>query len=302
MVSGSPPGDDETEDKSSVAGVAGDVAKHGRAIAILAMENAPPGARILVFVLYAIFGISLIGLLVPPYEAYKQIFVIILAVASFIYLWRMMIRQSKRLDLGARLRNPEKVDDIQRGSDVIGLSLEDYDRAVSLLTQIRENVFRCLAQKQSGVSIHKIRANVFLPKESHSGSSYVLNIYPGLHVNMNNVQEREIAFGPGEGLTGRVFEEGMPRVAERIPGEATGWDSTYKLTPDQVSRIHPKLQWICSLPLKDGKTTIGVVNIDGLQDIVHVDDLYGCVRGVYYELNAMQALLSQARTRKELRS
>lgn len=294
--------DREKEDKSGGEQLGGQVAGHARALAVLAMKNAPWRARILVYVLYLIFGLSVVALLTAPYDAVKQIIVFVLAVISFFGLYRMMGKQDNRVVLGAGLRNPKKVDEIKKGSDISGLSLEDYDRAVSLLTQIKENVFRCLSQKQSGISIHEIRANVFLPQKSDSEPSYVLKIYPGLHVNMNNVQEREISFGPGEGLTGRVFEDGTPRVAERIPSEETGWDSTYTLTDEQVSRIHPKLRWILSLPLKDDETPIGVVNVDGLQDNVHVDALYGCIQNIFGEIAAMQELLSRNTDWKEIRS
>ena len=214
----------------------------------------------------------------------------------------MMLRQLRRVVMGERLRNPQKVDEIKEGSDISGLSLEDYDRAISLLNQIREKIFQYLSQRQKDISMHEIRANVFLPEQSGNERAYVLRIYPGLHVNMNNVKEREISFGPGEGLTGRVFEEGTPRVAERIASEETGWDSTYTLTDDQVKRIHPKLQWILSLPLKHGDTPIGVVNIDGLQDTVHVDALYGCIQNIFGEIAAMQELLSRSTGWQEVRS
>ncbi len=306
MANGSPHRDDETEDetegKSGAGDLPGQLAAHARVLAVAAMKNAPWQARILVYVLYLIFGLSFVVLITAPNDAATQIILFALALISFVVLYKMMGKQDKRVVLGAGLMNPQKVDDIKKGSDISGMSLADYDRAVSLLNEIREKIFRCLSQKQNGISISGIRANVFLPQESDSGLDYVLNIYPGLHVNMNNVREREISFGPGEGLTGRVFEEGTPRVAERIPSEATGWDSTYTLTAEQTSRIHPKLQWILSLPLKHGKTPIGVLNIDGLQDIVHVDALYGCIRDVYYEVNAMQELLSRNTALEKVRT
>ncbi|MCH7889713.1 MAG: GAF domain-containing protein [Proteobacteria bacterium] len=302
MAENSPEGDNVKEDKSGGEQLGVQVAKNARFLAVLAMENAPTWARILVFVCYAIFALSLVVLVTPPYDANKQIIVLSITIISLLVLVVIMLNQFKRVVMSEKLRNPRKVDEIKKGSDITGLTPVDYDRAISLLTQIRANIFHCLSRHQSDVSISKIRANLFLPQKSNDGPDYVLKIYPGLHVNMDKSREREISFGPGEGLTGRVFEDGKPRVAERIPSEAKGWDSSYTLTDDQLSRIHPKLQWILSIPLKHDNTPIGVVNIDGLQEDVHVDALYGCIHNIFGEIATMQELLSRNTAFKEARS
>lgn len=284
---------DDKDGKSGRNRLAYKIAEQAGRLAALAMKDAPTGARILIFILYGIFGGCFFSLAIPPYDVIKQLFVLTFLIVSFIVLYIMMTRYHKDVDSRPALRNAEQEPELREGAKISGLSLADYDDVLTVLKEARKKVFQCVNEKQGGVSLAEFRANIFLPEINEDDIKYVLRIYPGLHVNMENGREREICFGPGEGLTGRVFEEGVPRVAERITSESTGWDSVYTLTDEQLSRIHPKLQWILSVPLKDGETSVGVLNIDGLQDDAHVDVIYECMHNILAEIATMQALLSR---------
>jgi hypothetical protein len=151
------------------------------------------------------------------------------------------------------------------------------------LEVLRGSAATILADIGANISADLVRANIFLPdtRRAEVGQVCGLFIPKSLHVNMQDIKERELVFRPDEGLTGRVFVQEEAQGAIFTPGDhiwrrvtffgappdpQNGFDFT--LTEYQQKLISVRLRWVVSFPLKvpDGReeTTVGVVNVDGL--------------------------------------
>jgi len=147
------------------------------------------------------------------------------------------------------------------------------------LDDARTNVRRYLQQLDPTVTDDDVRANIFLPQTTASagGSGVALGIPSRLCLNMNLAIERDITFQPGEGATGQAYQRGDALIACRDPSTTVPWDAKYRLTPDQVHRIHPELRWVISLPIKaDSGSVVGVANVDCLKHEFSYNDLEHC--------------------------
>ena len=106
---------------------------------------------------------------------------------------------------------------------------------------------------------HKyLRANVFCLEEDA-----VLRIPSGLHFNMDDPKELSISIPVGQGCTGTAFSDRKPAIA--IFEEDWG---RHTLPGSELSRVHPDLKWIISMPimpLDNSCEILGILNVDCLK-------------------------------------
>jgi len=144
----------------------------------------------------------------------------------------------------------------------------------SRLEAIRNAAFAWLSEHYEGQGVKpaEVRANVFLPDFGQTASGDVCDLFmpDRLRVGMDGAPDENIRFRPRQGLTGLVFIEQQPRVAQSLASREgqDRWEEIYQLTPDQKRQIHPDLCWIVSFPLlipdRGQKRAGGVLNVDGL--------------------------------------
>jgi pimeloyl-ACP methyl ester carboxylesterase len=118
---------------------------------------------------------------------------------------------------------------------------------------------RAFVADEVDMPIEKIRVNLFAPIDG------ALRIVPGAHVNMQFTPELDIAIRPGHGSSGRAFSEGTVCINVK---RGNNWSSNH-LTVEELQKIHPSLQWVLSFPIRSEyrNKIVGVVNIDGLEDL-----------------------------------
>ena len=245
-----------------------------RAIAALAMKGATPREKRLVYGCSGIILLCIIVLGIPPYETRKQLAAFLAAVCSLAFI---LIKVGNRYSQGSG----STVSPVPEVPPVVGppqLSEAVYGAVRDQLGEARAAVFDFLKKKNPALTDQQVRANIFLP---HYGSTnpddYTLLIYEGLHFNMELSGERGIILKPDQGATGKVFKVGRARSTLRNPSGPGEWDDEYKINEELAKIIHPDLQWIISMPLKnESKKSIGVLNIDGLHEIFNVDVLNDC--------------------------
>jgi pimeloyl-ACP methyl ester carboxylesterase len=139
---------------------------------------------------------------------------------------------------------------------------DDHLRVVQTLVQ----QIRALAAAELDLDPTLVRANVFVP------SGGALRMLRGAWDNMTYAPEHDIALRFDHGSTGRAFSDGMPFSIRRRP---VGWTAGVLPGPQQA-RLHPRLQWVLSLPIgrivSDDQVTVardvvGVLNVDGLDTV-----------------------------------
>jgi hypothetical protein len=138
----------------------------------------------------------------------------------------------------------------------------DHLRIVQTLVQ----QIRALAASELDLDPALVRANVFVPEAG------VLRMLRGAWDNMTHAPEHEIALRFDHGSTGRAFSDGMPFSIRR---KARSWTAGVLPGPQQA-RLHPRLQWVLSLPIGRlvtheqvtvARDVVGVLNVDGLDTV-----------------------------------
>jgi hypothetical protein len=138
----------------------------------------------------------------------------------------------------------------------------DHLRVVQTLVQ----QIRALAAAELELDPALVRANVFVPEGG------VLRMLRGAWDNMMHAPEHDITLRFDHGSTGRAFSDGTPFSIRR---RASGWTAGVLPGPQQA-RLHPRLQWVLSLPIgrlvTDDQATVardvvGVLNVDGLDTV-----------------------------------
>jgi hypothetical protein len=243
-----------------------------QAIAALAMTGADTWQKTIVYLFYGVIAITLIYLIVPPYNADK--FKALMLVVPLLFVTAIfVIVQYKRLlpNKEITLSPPKK---IQLSSVVL-------NNLRVILEESRKQAHAFLKTKDPTLSDDNVRANIFFPEygKSRRWDDYVLKIWPGLHINMEQ-PETGITLRPGQGLTDKVFQSGGAQIVKRMKSGSTAggdWNSTYQITDEIAAVIHSDLKWIISMPIK-GQTgqCIGVMNIDGLVHEFRIDTLFDC--------------------------
>lgn len=244
------------------------------ALGAIAMQGAQPWQRLAVFACYGMIIIASVILVLPPYEAVKQL---VLGGASVLLLFivvMVVIRRYRTLTNKTLPPPPETPKNIQL-TDLV------RDNVKKILAEGRKAAFDFLRVECPALQDKQIRANIFFPEyRSNNWKDYVLKIRPGLHRNMNHQPELDIVLEPGQGTTGKVFSSCESLVTQRLtPNSGNGgWDDKYDITPELEAIIHRDLKWIISMPLKNGNgKSIGVMNIDGLVHQIDIDKLNDCV-------------------------
>jgi len=109
----------------------------------------------------------------------------------------------------------------------------------------------------------KVRANIFLVdyRRAPEGVGCELRMPAQLRVRMGDPKEWELAFQPGWGATGEAFRSAQPVITTdrlyAIPAPLQGvFDAL-------ISR---RLKGLISLPIRDGRHVIGVLNIDIVEE------------------------------------
>jgi hypothetical protein len=258
-------------------GLGESLSKSNAALAALAMKGGDTWQKLIVYLCYAISGLGILVICLPPYETPKQLgclAIIVVPLCSAVFFVFIRYRHLLGEQKPQAPIPPTSPTNIK-------LSSTTRDAMFEVLQAARHLVWDQLHVKQAALQENQVRANIFFPDYQSAGKpkrAFVLKIRPGLHIDMTE-PELGITLAPGQGLTGHVFQTGEPTVAQRQPAVEAGWDERYQITPELAAIIHPKLKWIISMPLKgaEGKP-IGVMNIDGLTHQFTVDDLYECSR------------------------
>lgn len=112
--------------------------------------------------------------------------------------------------------------------------------------------------------VDRVRVNLFAPMD---GS---LRIVPGATDNMNYAPEFDLEIQEDHGATGKAYRTGRYGIVLK---RGAHWSGN-TLPSDELEKINPALKWVISLPVKSEArhTVVGVVNIDGLDDIPAILD------------------------------
>jgi len=261
------------EPASSVAKAA---IRSNATLAALTMEGAKPWQRLIVYICYGIILATIILLVIPPYDSIKQVVGFFLCVAALLTAGGLVLHQLRQVKGGnGQVPRPKNIQ----------LSGADREKIQEVLKEARKKVFQHLVGKNPSITDEQIRANVFFPEYGPSDrpDDYLMRIRPGLHLKMDREAELGLTLGPGQGVTGQVFQRGEPMVAKRLlESDGGGWDAVYDITPELAAVIHPDLKWIISMPIKGAdRTPFGVMNVDGLIHSFEFDVLYECAHELW---------------------
>lgn len=138
-----------------------------------------------------------------------------------------------------------------------------------LLRKIRTEM-QALRQHAASMLQHptdRVRVNLFAPMD---GS---LRIVPGATDNMNYAPEFGLRIEEGHGATGEAFRTGRFGIVLK---RGRHWSGN-TLPGDELEKINPALKWVISMPIRSEsrRNVVGVVNIDGLDDIPAIMDDVG---------------------------
>jgi hypothetical protein len=138
-----------------------------------------------------------------------------------------------------------------------------------------------------------VRANIFLPdfRRAADGVAFELRMTPQFTLKMTQSGERHASFQPGYGATGTAFVSGQAVVTlDRLYGIPESHKSVYNA---QIAR---ELKAILSLPIRDDKSVIAILNIDVCGDKPvserQLNDVYENIRASR-ELTIIEDLLGQ---------
>jgi hypothetical protein len=232
--------------------------------------------RIVAYICFIIALLAIIVLLTPPYQQTKSLIALGFTILALIGVAFVLLSGNRGGTATTNVSSTTAKPQTLRLTELISQGIR------TTLEEARINVYNFLKKKIGQLADKHIRANVFFPVYDNSGGNddYVLRIYPGLHLKMDQNAERQIQFGPNQGLVGLVFASAQGSVAQRGSGPSSEkWDRDYDITQDLEKVIHPELKWVLSMPLKkDDGTAIGVLNVDGLCHQFDIDTLYECLR------------------------
>lgn len=250
--------------------------KSNEATAALAMKGAKPWQKVIVYCCYGVILIGIIVLLVPPYEASKQVATASLVIPSLVIVAFLVLVRYRTLTS----EPPSAGTTVTPTSVWQPLPTFKFEKLRTMLEDTRKVAFNFLKSRQPALLDDDVRANIFYPKYDYPDKpkKYTLKIYPGLHRKMERDEELGITFKPKQGATGMVFDSRKACVAKKLSSDTGGWDATFNITEDLAKIIHPDLKWIISMPLQtDGNKPIGVMNVDGLKYDFPNDVLNDCM-------------------------
>lgn len=110
-----------------------------------------------------------------------------------------------------------------------------------------------------GMDPENVRVSFFAPIE---GS---LRMVPGASANMQFAPEYDLCIDAERGGTGGAFHTGNTSLIQKIDGR---WGGN-SLPEEELEKIHPELQWVMSIPIRNGHTgaVVGVLSLDGLRSV-----------------------------------
>ncbi len=293
-------------------------------ITVKALDVIPHGARLTVYVLWTISALAAVTGIVFV-VAGNQTFGFVIILVAFVSIMFSVYLQNK-----STRTSPEQLGELARGQ-VSGPSWarvvpkvpiappEKLDGFQLSLRQIRTTAIAQLneARKKAGrfeIDSTHVRINVFLVHTDNMADSgvLVLIIPRRLNDNMTNFRDRDIRILPHEGLTGRTFTLGEACGATAVP-DATSrlnwskvnlfparpssdeWDR-FTLSEEQNALIDIRLRWIISFPLRyEGQgreKTFAVLNIDGIEDDLPIDDMRSLAGNIEPSVTAFAASMA----------
>jgi hypothetical protein len=159
---------------------------------------------------------------------------------------------TKRSD-EAKMRAAEAVTPSMTATADLAKRLTEHERSDT--RELLKIATETVAQKLS-VSPTHVRANLF--GRLRNGR---LGILPGLCYNMDKEPELALEIDLGRGSTGLCFSCVEPHLATFDDGWAAD-----ALNDEGMTKIHPDLRWIASIPVTTGKPpqAVWVLNVDGI--------------------------------------
>jgi hypothetical protein len=237
--------DENSNSYSSLFRILSDIGK------ILAKALTPQLAAVVLVLL-----IAAVVIIVAIISGIKEAFYSILAFLIFALFLTIVIIIMEIREQRQKIRAP-RGEKLIMGNDTVSL----IDRLTTEQKQDILNVLSGAAKDVAdtlGISIELVRSNLF-----GVASDRMMRMLKDLTFNMNREEELTISMPVGYGSTGRCLKTKKPNIA--IFRE--GWGENV-IDGDELSKVHPDLQWIISVPVPPGGDTppIWVLNVDGLKE------------------------------------
>jgi hypothetical protein len=167
----------------------------------------------------------------------------------------------------------------------------------SALEEIRSDAASHIRESRPELGDDRIRGNIFLLAQVQGGPSdglWKLVINQDFAINMNHPPELQLQFNTGQGATGISFRDGLFQLTRRQSSAKGPWDRRFQMTKELEAQVHKNLKWIISFPLlkPDTSWAIGVLSIDGLEDVPEDQMLYDVAGGLQSKVNVVAQRLS----------
>jgi len=271
-------GSEPPKKEDRIQAVVDRVVEAGLSLATRTMEGASFRERLATLCVFLLFCLGIVGLIILWDSAFWRALFAIGVIVGIVVIAAMVGGWSS-------------------GRSSEGDKIRPHVRSIRILLEsLRKRAHEILRLTAPELENSDVRANIFFPDADPSDTDNIkLTIYPGLHLKMELDKELGIAFRPGQGLTGDVFESGTDSVARRSSAdEDEDWDEKYDITDEIAGLIHPDLKCIISFGIRDqDQKTMAVVNIDTLNYTFSNDVLYDCMYRLAPDLFTMRALIEQ---------
>lgn len=121
-----------------------------------------------------------------------------------------------------------------------------------------------------------LRAHVMLPhfRDPPKGVACELRMPEELQLGMAGYEDSDFRFHPTQGVTGRVFAVGVPKIARLTNslGNDEVWIDDYDILTRQRAKVPDDLEWIISMPIRrpwrGASVTLGVLSIHGMRVVI----------------------------------
>jgi hypothetical protein len=165
------------------------------------------------------------------------------------------------------------------------------------LDEIRSDAAEQIRALFAAIQNDKFRANIFLLAQVQGGAAdgmWKLVIHEDFAVNMNHPPERQLQFSIGQGASGVAFRDGTFQLTRRQNSGKGQWDRKFLMTKELEVQVHKNLKWIVSFPLLKPNTSeaVGVLSIDGLEDVPEDELLYNVASIVRRKVDVIASNLS----------
>jgi hypothetical protein len=161
------------------------------------------------------------------------------------------------------------------------LNKEQKDGVCKILKEVVLEVAKVL-----NLSSNLVRSNLF-GKDEHNS----LRMIRDLTFQMDRFAELTISMPVGYGSTGRCFSTCQSNIAVL----ANDWGKDV-IEDEELKKVHPDLKWIISIPVLGGNEMtkpIWVLNVDGLQERKHPDELRSALSQMFKYSKLISLILTQ---------